>query len=87
MKQVRLVYHWWPLRHTWIGAITLGHTIFFKRRKEQVSEELLLHELRHVEQIEKHGLVKFYLLYLWYSLRYGYKRNPFEVEARGEKHT
>ena len=86
MKRVKFVYRWWPLRYTWIRAITLGHTVYFKYREEQVTESTMLHELRHVAQIEKHGLLKFYLLYLWYSLRYGYKRNPFEVEARGEKH-
>jgi hypothetical protein len=29
--------------------------------------------------------VRFALLYFWYHLRYGYGRNPFEVEARSEE--
>lgn len=42
----------------------------------------LKHELAHIEQYKKHGVVKFLALYLWYSIKYGYYNNPFEVEAR-----
>ena len=45
MKPVKLIYHWWPIRHTWIGAITLGHHIFFKHRRGEVPPGLLAHEL------------------------------------------
>lgn len=40
------------------------------------------HERVHVAQMRKHGVLKFYALYLWYSIRYGYWNNPFEIEAR-----
>jgi len=43
------------------------------------SAELLLHELRHVHQFEARA---FPILYLWESLRRGYVRNRFEVDAR-----
>lgn len=42
----------------------------------------LRHELRHVEQWQQYGLIKFPLLYLFYSIRYGYYNNPFEQDAR-----
>jgi hypothetical protein len=42
----------------------------------------LVHELCHVEQVKRLGSVKFFVLYLLYSIRYGYVNNPFEVEAR-----
>lgn len=40
------------------------------------------HEMVHVEQYRRHGILKFLLLYSWYSLKYGYTNNPFEIEAR-----
>jgi hypothetical protein len=45
-----------------------------------LSVELLLHEARHVQQFE--ASLTFPILYLWESLRRGYVRNRFEVDAR-----
>ncbi len=45
-------------------------------------ERWLRHELAHIEQYRQHGLIKFLVRYLWYSIKYGYYNNPFEVEAR-----
>ena len=44
------------------------------------------HELAHVVQYKKYGLVGFLLRYLWYSIRYGYYNNPLEIEARLAEH-
>lgn len=43
--------------------------------------KLLKHEMVHVEQVRRLGFLKFYILYVLYSIRYGYRNNPFEVEA------
>lgn len=43
---------------------------------------LIRHEMKHVEQMRREGVVKFFLLYLWWSLRYGYRDNPYEQQAR-----
>ena len=43
---------------------------------------LIRHELHHLHQIERDGLVRFALRYGWWLLRYGYRNNPYEVEAR-----
>jgi hypothetical protein len=40
------------------------------------------HELVHIHQYEKHGIVKFLLFYAIESLRKGYYNNRFEKEAR-----
>ena len=69
----------WCLGQRWVSAITLGHTIWLAPNVRP-SGELLLHELRHVEQFE--SSVAFPILYLWESLRRGYVRNRFEVDAR-----
>jgi hypothetical protein len=44
--------------------------------------KLRLHEEEHWRQAKEMGTMKFYLLYLYYSIRYGYWNNPMEVEAR-----
>ena len=52
-----------------------------RRRAEQSSEQTLRRAEASVEQIERDGAVKFSVLFLWYLVRYGYRRNPYEVEA------
>ena len=42
--------------------------------------ELLLHEIRHVQQFQASSSFPF--LYIWESLRRGYHANRFEVDAR-----
>jgi hypothetical protein len=61
-------------------ALTLGDHVF--TRLEELEESVLRHEEVHVRQWKRHGLLRFATLYLWYHFRYGYWRNPFEVEAR-----
>jgi len=60
-------------------AITLGRHIFFA--DATLSGVTLRHERCHVAQWERLGW-RFLPLYLWYTLRYGYRQNPLEVEAR-----
>lgn len=45
-------------------------------------ERLLRHERCHLEQIERDGRLLFLIKYLWRLARYGYRNNPYEVEAR-----
>lgn len=47
-----------------------------------LSESHYNHEAIHIKQVKEHGRLKFICKYLWYNIRYGYKNNPFEVEAR-----
>ena len=48
------------------------------------NEALIKHEMVHIEQIKREGRIKFFFKYTYYWIRYGYKNNPYEVEARGE---
>lgn len=43
---------------------------------------LLRHERKHLEQIERDGRLLFAIKYSWWTLRYGYYMNPYEIEAR-----
>ena len=68
----------WCLGRSSVSAITLWHTIWLAPDLDP-SGELLLHELRHVDQFEASWM--FPLEYLWQSVRHGYVRNRFEVDA------
>ena len=69
----------WSLGTSTAAAITLWKTIFIAPNVA-LDPELLLHELRHVHQFLEHKT--FPVSYLWQSLRYGYTRNAYEVDAR-----
>jgi hypothetical protein len=69
----------WCLGQRSVSAITLWHTIWLAPHLEP-SEELLLHEIRHVAQFE--ASVWFPARYLWESVRRGYSKNRYEVDAR-----
>jgi hypothetical protein len=71
-------------------GMVVGRTMIFRGSESEISATLLRHELIHQEQIDRHGVARFYLIYfrdylanLW-RLRnhYGAYRNiPFEKEA------
>jgi hypothetical protein len=69
----------WALGTSTAAAITLWKTIFIASNTT-LDPELLLHELRHVHQFLEHKT--FPVSYLWQSIRYGYTRNAYEVDAR-----
>jgi hypothetical protein len=69
----------WALGSSTAAAITLWRTIFVAPTTV-LEDELLLHELRHVHQFLEHKA--FPVSYLWQSIRYGYTRNAYEVDAR-----
>jgi hypothetical protein len=62
-----------------VDAITLRRTVFLSPAA-QLTPSLLLHELRHVHQFLDERT--FPVRYLWQSLRNGYTRNAYEVDAR-----
>src|SRR2546423_1925696 len=69
----------WSLGTSTAAAITLWKTIFVAP-DTHLTAELLLHELRHVHQFRESWAFPFN--YLWQSIRYGYARNAYEVDAR-----
>jgi hypothetical protein len=69
----------WALGTTSAAAITLWRTVFISP-STPITAELLLHEFRHVHQFLERK--SFPVSYLWQSIRYGYSRNAYEVDAR-----
>ena len=80
--KIRPKYHVWFLRRSWINGITIYPFIFFKQKKFFVSDRLFRHELEHIYQVKREGWFKFYIKYLYYQYKFGYKQIPYEVEAR-----
>lgn len=72
---------WW-LKKTGYKGITLPPFGIFITEDRIDSERLRKHELAHWKQAQELGVVKFYAKYLWFNMRYGYRENPMEVEAR-----
>ncbi len=69
----------------WNGKVRYPF-ILFRMPKEEVSDRLFRHEMQHIYQIYRDGCIGFYLKYIWYGIRHGYKTNPYEVEARARQH-
>ena len=44
--------------------------------------QLIRHEQTHLEQMAQDGKLLFVLKYVYWSARYGYRQNPYEIEAR-----
>ena len=44
--------------------------------------DLAAHEAVHIAQIERDGAIKWTIKIFYYLMRYGYKKSPYEIEAR-----
>lgn len=67
------------------AAIVFCRTIYlYKVSKTELTQNIpyLRHEVMHVLQYEREGFLGFLFKYLWLSIRFGYRQNPFEIEAR-----
>lgn len=66
-------------------ALVLGSTIHLHGASgSELMNDVawLRHEICHVRQWQRDGFLPFLFRYLWFSLRKGYRQNPYEVEAR-----
>ncbi len=78
--KVRIRYSSWFVRKGY-SAWVLFPFIFFRDKKDDVSDKLFRHEMEHVYQILRIGWFKFYFRYLYANIRFGYSHNPFEIAA------
>ena len=63
------------------GWTSLWGTIYMWPGYE-TSHRLLRHEACHLEQIDRDGRIWFCVRYVAWLIRYGYRNNPYEIEAR-----
>ncbi len=95
--RVRVGYPWWlrPWLARDVIAITLGRRIYLSgkatARSSAYLERLLRHELAHVRQVNRHGLIPFLVRYIAEFVRLllrersvneAYRKISFEVEAK-----
>lgn len=66
-----------------VNAFNSRVHILSKNYFEKLNENDILykHELVHLYQIKEIGRFKFILKSIYYTIRYGYLKNPFEVQA------
>ena len=96
--KVRIGYPWWlrPFLMSDVVGITLGRRIYVSAKAAPASvERLLRHELVHVRQVQRLGLVRFYWRYLYEfgfhlarvrSINKAYNLISFEQEAVRAEH-
>lgn len=45
------------------------------------NQVLIQHERVHYEQMEREGLIRWHIKYFLYLFKFGYRGNPYEIEA------
>ena len=71
--------------HSNAVAIVLGKTIYLHNTTREdflKDERWVKHEICHVQQFQQHGFFMFIIKYLYESIKVGYYKNKFEIEAR-----
>ncbi len=81
-KQATGIIKWYLRRNNFLGWTSFWNTIYYIDKESMNNESLIKHELTHIKQIEDDGIIKFSLKYTYYFIKYGYKNNPYEIEAR-----
>lgn len=70
----------WLIQRRGVRAMSIGSVVILGTH---LLKNDLAHELIHVEQAMRGPLIH-PLLYVYQSLRYGYKNNKYEIEAYGK---
>jgi len=78
---------WYMKAFGFFGWTSFWNTIYYIDNKAMNNKKLQRHELKHIKQINRDGRLLFTFKYLCYSIRYGYIKNPYEVEAREAEET
>ena len=71
----------WFLEGFGYRAITMPWRSIYVLERHFDDPVLRRHELVHIEQIGRHGAWRFSVTYVWFLMRHGYRRNPYEIEA------
>ncbi len=66
----------------WANGMVIYPFLIVRTDKSRDVRRTYRHELEHWYQIDRLGVCRFYWNYFWKYLRYGYKKHPYEVEAR-----
>ena len=64
------------------GLATTWNTVYLRDESMFSDKKLIAHEEKHIEQMERDGKFWYLIKYHYYWIKYGYKNNPYEIEAR-----
>ena len=66
-----------------LGFTFFNGTVWLRPNMDaETKHRVMVHEARHIFQINRDGYLKFTVKYLYYLARYGYRNNPYEIDAR-----
>lgn len=81
LKAARGPILWYMKLTGFYGWASLWNTAYVRPGYEY-SERLRKHEFAHLAQMRRDGRATFLCKYIWWTFRYGYQNNPYEVAAR-----
>ena len=65
------------------GFTFFNGTIWLRPNMDaETKHRVMTHEARHIFQIKQDGKIWFAIKYLYYAFKYGYRNNPYEIDAR-----
>ena len=74
---------WLLKKMGFLGFTFFNGTVWLRPDMDaETKYRVMTHEARHIFQIKRDGKIVFALKYLYYLAKYGYKNNPYEVDAR-----
>lgn len=77
---------WFAAKGVSTWAITINQRTYYSASKEVVDVDATwrAEEEIHKRQWREKGIFRFMISYLWKNLRFGYKKNKLEVDAKKE---
>ena len=74
---------WLLKKMGFLGFTFFNGTVWLRPDMDaETKYRVMTHEARHIFQIKRDGYIKFTIKYLYYLARYGYRQNPYEIDAR-----
>jgi hypothetical protein len=72
----------WYMKACGFQGWTSFWNVVYMAPGHELNQALIRHESKHLEQMQRDGKLLYLIKYSFWTLRYGYKMNPYEVEAR-----
>ena len=66
-----------------LGFTFFNGTVWLRPNMDaETKHRVMVHEAQHIFQIKRDGKIWFAIKYLYYAFKYGYRNNPYEIDAR-----
>jgi hypothetical protein len=72
---------WYLSKNGFKAWTSAWNTIYYIDEVAMADKCLVTHEMVHVRQMQNYGKILFMIKYSYYTIKYGYRNNPYEVEA------